>query len=78
MADVGRRLNVAIEGDAELSQMIFTKRREKHSIGRESAIVHEDYLADVEYHVGANQGPPILRIRNLGQKKSERLQATRV
>jgi len=56
MSDVGRRLNVATE-ERELSLMVFTKRHERHSTAQPSAIVHEDFLADVEYRVGANQAP---------------------
>ncbi len=54
-ADFGRKITGA-DGKT-LSHMIFTKRSERHSIGKESDIKHEDILADVEIKVSAKQAP---------------------
>lgn len=57
-ADVGRKLDVAVSGEGQLSGMLFTKRKEKQSTADKTDVAHEDFLADVKVFVGANQGPP--------------------
>jgi hypothetical protein len=56
-ADVGRKLDVAVSGEGQLSGMLFTKRKEKQSTADKTAVAHEDFLADVKVYVGASQGP---------------------
>ena len=56
-SDVGRKLDVAISGQGELSGLLFTKRHDKQSTAGQTAVKHEDFIADVRIFVGANQGP---------------------
>jgi hypothetical protein len=56
-ADIGRKIDFALSGGRELAHMTFTKRSEKQSIGKPTAIAHQDIYADVELKVSAKQGP---------------------
>jgi hypothetical protein len=56
-ADIGRKLDFALSGGRELTHMTFTKRSEKKSIGKPTAVDHRDIVADVEFKVAAKQGP---------------------
>jgi len=55
-ADVGRGLNVGVE-DRIPTHMVFIKRAEKQTIGKGTAIDHEEFLADVQLRISASQGP---------------------
>jgi hypothetical protein len=71
-SDIGRKLDFALSGGRELSYMTFTRRSERRSIGKSTAVMHEDVIADVEYKVSAKQGPddPKERLRWLGNVRS--------
>ncbi len=56
-ADIGRKIDFALSGGRELAHMTFTKRAEKQSIGKPTAVVHSDVYADIELKVSAKQGP---------------------
>ncbi len=47
-SDVGRSLASDAPGARELSQMVFTKRAERHSVGKEVEVKQRDYFANVE------------------------------
>lgn len=55
-ADVARTLGSAA-GGRELSQLVFTKRSEKQSVGLPTVAQHEDIIADLEVRVSAKQAP---------------------
>lgn len=65
LADVGRALTFATAGGRELTQMIFSKRSAKQSIGGKDHVLDEEIIADVELKVKAQNGPadPLERIK---------------
>lgn len=57
LADIGRKVSPLTAGDRPLAHMLFTKRSERRSIGVETSLVHEEFVADVDIKVSASQGP---------------------
>ena len=58
LADVGRKLNLAGDSGRNLSQMVFSKRGTRHSIGKQVDVIDEETIvADVELRVHAKDGP---------------------
>lgn len=55
-ADVGRKLKAG-NGAKVLTHMVFTHRNEKQNTSRATDVVHQDFYADVEMRVSAQQGP---------------------
>ena len=55
LSDFGRKLN-ANKGKT-LTHVVFTKRQEKQSAGKETDVEHQDFVADVEFRVSAKQAP---------------------
>jgi hypothetical protein len=56
-ADVGRTLGGSLDGGRVLTQMVFTQRKTKQSIGKPTVVDHQDFVADLEIRVSAKQGP---------------------
>lgn len=56
-ADIGRKLDFSLPGGRELTHMTFTRRDEKRSIAKATAVSHKDVFADVEIKISAKQGP---------------------
>lgn len=57
LADIGRKVSPLTAGGRPLAYMLFTKRAERQTIGKETSIVDREFNADVEYKVSASQGP---------------------
>ncbi|WP_315806941.1 MULTISPECIES: hypothetical protein [unclassified Bradyrhizobium] len=54
-ADLAR--SMATSGGKTLSQIVFTKRSERQSIGHPTAVHHEDVVADIEVKISGKQAP---------------------
>ena len=57
VSDIGRKL-VSIGADGKvLTQVVFTKRSQREAIGQQTAVKHEEVLADIELRISAKQAP---------------------
>jgi hypothetical protein len=76
VADWGRKLINAGSDGKTLSQIVFTKRSEKQSVGQPVGIKHEEVLADIEVRISGKQAPTgpkerdgwVSRLRNNWEK----------
>ncbi|WP_029586408.1 hypothetical protein [Bradyrhizobium sp. URHD0069] len=72
VADFSRKLSHASGDGKTLSQIIFTKRSERLSVGQQTAVKHEEVITDVEVRISGKQAPAepqerqgwLTRIRN--------------
>lgn len=64
IADASRKVEHASSDGKILTQMTFTKRGEKQSVGRPTQVKHEEIVADIEYKIVASQGPDDPKERN--------------
>lgn len=57
VADWSRTLTHTGPGGKTLSQLVFTKRHEKQSIGQQTSVKHEEVVADIEVRISGKQAP---------------------